>query len=375
MAEQETQGAGTEEEPAAEELATGETHPAGGEKGQGKERRPRAKGAYFLSTLALLAGLGALGGGGYVYWQWDARWAALDGRLSAQDDQLDRLRERLKSQDEALSQAREDLASRVERLSGQLEREQERIGELQARLEGGRSYWLLERVEGLLRTADRLARLEGDPGSALAALDAADTALRQVGDPDWLPVRQAIQEAMTRLEQAPRADTPGIALKLSSLTRTALELPLRGTVAKDLEPPTGSASQEPESAPEGVWGHVRAALGSFWTDLKGLVRLRRAERPAEPLLPPKEAHFLRHNLVLALQSARLAALQGDEAVYEQSLSDARDWLERFFAEDHEAVGGMDQALQRLADKRVKRAFPDLNQPLQRFLDVREEQRR
>ena len=106
MAEQETQGAGTDEEPAAEELATGETHPAGGEGAAGKERRPRAKGAYFLSTLALLAGLGALGAGGYVYWQWDARWAALDGRLSAQDDQLDRLRERLQSQDKALSQAR-----------------------------------------------------------------------------------------------------------------------------------------------------------------------------------------------------------------------------------------------------------------------------
>lgn len=371
MAEQETQASGAEEQgPADEQPATGEV--GGGQ----PAKRPRAKGAYLLSTLALLAGLGALAGGGYVYWQWQARWAALDGRLAAQDGQLDRVRERLKAQDQALAEARDGLAERVSELRGQLQGVAEHTGELQERLEGGRRYWLLERVEGLLRTADRLARLEGDSRAARAALDAADTALREVGDPDWLPVRQAIQEGMTRLEQAPRPDTPGIVLKLSSLTRTALELPLRGTLTKDLDPPTGSgaSADEQPAAAEGIWGHVRAALASFWTDIKGLVRLRRAKSTAEPLLPPKEAHFLRHNLVLALQSARLAALQGSDAVYEQSLSDARDWLGRFFAEDHEAVRGMEQALQRLADKRVVRAFPKLDQPLKRFLSVREEQR-
>lgn len=376
MAEEQTRADGGGEEP-AQAPDSGEAQATGEEKVGGQERPPRPTGAYFLSTLALLAGLGALGGGGYLYWQWDARWATLEGRLGAQDDRLARLQGRLESQDEALDEARQGLAERVDELRGQLEEVQGRTADLQQRLEGGRRYWLLERVEGLLRTADRLARLEGDPRSARAALDAADTALRQLGDPDWLTVRQAIQDGMTDLEQAPRPDTPGIVLKLSSLTRTALDLPLRGTVPQDPEPPTGGdTGEEPEeAAPEGFWGHVRAAADRFWSDLKGLVRLRRAESPAEPLLPPKEAHFLRHNLVLALQSARLAALRGDTEVYEQSLADARDWLGRFFAEDHEAVRGMDQTLADLADRRVARAFPDLDQPLERFLKLREEQRR
>ncbi|MDZ7810454.1 MAG: uroporphyrinogen-III C-methyltransferase [Arhodomonas sp.] len=56
-----------------------------------------------------------------------------------------------------------------------------------------------------------------------------------------------------------------------------------------------------------------------------------------PLRPIEERYFLRENLRLRLEGARLAALQGDTSTYRDGLERAREWLQRYYDGDDPAV--------------------------------------
>ena len=56
-----------------------------------------------------------------------------------------------------------------------------------------------------------------------------------------------------------------------------------------------------------------------------------------PLISPDAEYFLRTNLALQMQTARLALLRGEQPVYEASLNDAARWLEIYFDADSSQV--------------------------------------
>ncbi len=380
--EQEGQGEGTEAETGAESPAGEEERPEAEEAeapptaeaaAAAAPPRPKARGAYWLGSLALLLVLAAAGAGGYGYWRLERSLEETQAEVAAQAERQGRVRQTLKDlrgEIQGIGQEQEDLVGRSGRLEQRLDSVQGAISDLIARLEGGPSYWRLERVETLLLAADRIARLEGDPKAAYAALSSADTLLRELKDPGWLEVRRAVQSAMSRLEQAPDPDIPGIAFRLVSLTEAALDLPLKGTRPKVPEVPQTPA-EEPEAG-GGLWGRVTGALSQFWADIKSLVRLRRSGEDIQPLLPPDKSAFLRHNLVLNLQAARLAALRGEASLYSQSLTEARNWVQRFFQADTAEVQGMLNALEELTERPVARKLPELAEPLRTFRQVRKE---
>lgn len=373
--------AGEEEEAAAGGTAQGaEVSDAREGAGAGEEPpeptpEPKrgGRGGLWLGLIALLAAVVGAGAGGYAYWQLQQRLAQVDERLAAARQERSQARETLadlRGELDSVAGEQEGLAGRVGDLSDQVESVRRATEELYARIEGGPDYWRLERVESLLVAADRVVRLEHDGPAAYAALAEADRMLRELKDPAWLDVREAIQAAMTRLEQVKSPDVPGIAFRLASLSQAALGLPLQRQ-----EPPA-LGKEEAEAAagqaPEGAWGRVKGALGRFWEDVKGLVRLRRAGEDIEPLLPPDKAAFLRHNLVLNLQAARLAVLRREPEVYRESLASARDWTARFFDRDSEEVAGMLGALEELQERRIAPELPELDKPLTLLRRLRQE---
>jgi uncharacterized protein HemX len=357
---------------------------AGAATGETTEAPPRrGRGAYWLGALALLVALAGIGAGAYAYWRIDHRFIAFDqslsqldqslGQQAAQKQEIQNALADLRGSLDSVRQGQEDLGNRDEQLAKRLSTIEDATQELRAQLESGPVFWRLERIETLLVTADRVARLEGEAKAAYAALESADNALRNLKDPGWLEVRKAIQSAMTRLEQVPETDVAGITYRLDSLMEAALELPLKGAEPRRMGPEE-AAEEGAESAPQdpGAWSRFKQAMGEFWADVKELVRLRRSGKEVEPLLPPEKAGFLRHNLVLNLQSARLAALQGKGEVFTESLAQAADWTERFFDPKSDEVRAMISALQGLQERPVERSLPTLEAPLRTFRQVRQE---
>lgn len=362
------------EAPSEEGNTSAEEEQPEAEEGRGHNRRPDRAGLW-LGIVALILVLAVGGAGGYAYWRLESRLTGTQEAISGAETGRSQIRSdlsRLENELEGLGQRQEEATDRTAEHATRLDTLQEAINELRQRIEGGPTYWRMERIEGLLLAANRVARLEGDPEAARVALEEADTLLQELKDPAWLSAREAIQDAMTRLEQAPAPDIPGIVLRLGSLEETALTMPIDRRDRAQVEGPTGDKPASGGEDTGSLWQRIRSGAGAFWKDLKGLVRLRRTTEEVQPLLPPDQAVYLRHNLVLTLQSAKVAALRGRGQVYEDALAKARDWTGRFFDPESDDVAAMASALEELQARPVETEVPELNQPLEAFRRIRKE---
>ncbi|MGB0713082.1 MAG: uroporphyrinogen-III C-methyltransferase, partial [Gammaproteobacteria bacterium] len=95
-------------------------------------------------------------------------------------------------------------------------------------------------------------------------------------------------------------------------------------------------------------------------NLKGLVTVRRHNRPVQALLSPKEAFFLRENLRLRLYSARSQLLDGKADAARADLIMAGQWLAEHFVASDPAVTHMMEELERISGANVALAMPDIS---------------
>jgi len=102
------------------------------------------------------------------------------------------------------------------------------------------------------------------------------------------------------------------------------------------------------------------AMASLRNAVDGIVSVRRADEAMQPLIAPEAQYFLRANLALQLQAARLALLRGEEAVFRQSLDDANDWLERYYDAGTTAVQSARVTIGEIRNSVFVIAMPDIS---------------
>jgi uroporphyrin-3 C-methyltransferase len=143
-----------------------------------------------------------------------------------------------------------------------------------------------------------------------------------------------------------------MAVTLDSLARRVDALPLNSAEAVA---PVAAAPEAPADSAD--W---RALARSVWSELKALVVVRRMDRPSSPMLPPDQEYFLRQNLRLQIESARLAMLRQDVTGFEAALSTAYDWLNAHFDVTDSRVDGMVTEIQVLSGMQIKPQLPDIS---------------
>jgi uroporphyrin-3 C-methyltransferase len=80
-------------------------------------------------------------------------------------------------------------------------------------------------------------------------------------------------------------------------------------------------------------------------------------------LSPDAEYFLRTNLELKLEVARLALLRGEQAVFRQSLDDATTWLGEYFESGNTQVKSAIDTIAELRDGVKVSAPPDISESL------------
>jgi uroporphyrin-3 C-methyltransferase len=311
-------------------------------------------------VFALLLALGALGAGGYLWNELKKeRQAAIYGReaLNSRIETLEQSQQRLNAELGQTRDALELTRSQAQALSDTLQALRERIGQ-------DRRDWTLAEVEYLLLIANRRLQLEGDLATAISALVLADDRLRAQGDPALLPVRRKIAAELQALRAITPPDINGLAVELSSLAESVASLPLAGEAPKHL-PQDAQAADE---TPAGV-GDWRGLLKAMWTDIRGLVTIRRNGEKALPLTTPEQRFFLRENLRLKLESARLALLRDAPATYRAALDEADAWLARFYDGEAPAVAAAREQLQRQRAVELAPQLPAIDGSLRTLRDV------
>ena len=326
----------------------------------------RARGS-FIGWVALLFSLLALGLSAFLYWQ------SLNQVSIA--DALGPLESRIESAHSAANAARRDIesltgeqraigaetsslaaaiASRqdlIDSLPGRVQNVESSLGAMQGIAAGSRDSWLRAEAEYYMQLANAQLQLARNPGLAAHGLELADERIRQLADPAYTSVRGALAAEIQALKAMSSEDHEGISPQLAGLAQTVALLPLRQEIAlpEDIDTPDADA------APTGT----KRALAAVKNVLTDLVDVRRTDEALEPLMSPEASYFLRMNLELKFDVARLALLRSEQVDYEQSLDDAASWIGEYFDMESDAVRSALATIADLRDKELSVQFPDI----------------
>ncbi|MCH8336216.1 MAG: uroporphyrinogen-III C-methyltransferase [Proteobacteria bacterium] len=269
--------------------------------------------------------------------------AAMSGQLATRDDEIAAIERRFG-----------DRLAQIESLPGRMSAIEGTVSSLQGISTGAKNAWLLAEAEYYMQIANAQLQLAGNPQLASLALGLADERILQLANPALTDVRRVLTNELRALGAMNEPDTEGVTLTLASLSAIVDSLPLRHDIAL---PGDEKAVVDPE-----LTGTERA-FASLRSAFEGIVSVRRADETLKPLIAPEAQYFLRANLALQLQAARLAMLRGEETIFQQSLEDAAAWLTEYYDAGSTPV---QSALQTITDIRgsvFSVAVPDISESL------------
>lgn len=324
----------------------------------------------ILSVLALAAG------GAFLFQQQRQSSTAAQSifhqiQLDQQQIQesLGQFDKRFLSQRSAEQKVVAELQTQIKSLQ---ELQQQQAQALQSISSTDRSDWKLAEAEYLLRLANHRLLMAKETAGAAALLQAADEIIRELDDITLFKVRQAIGADLAAVRAVPQVDVTGAYSRIYGLAKQVDGLPLlindRQSTRFDEIPTTVDANA---SLPTRSWQHLQNA----WEKMKQVLSIRSYDYASEPLLPPQQHFYLRQNLKLQFEQAQSALLSRNAELFQSSLSNASDWIERYYQRNAAPVKASLEALQELRQINLEQELPDISASLlalQNFQKLRHE---
>ena len=271
--------------------------------------------------------------------------------ISITEENVSVITEQQGEQNATITQIQQQLESLPNRLSAV----ETTLSSLQGISSGARDAWLISEAEYYMQLANTQLQLANNPDLAILALIHADDRLMQLSDARLTRVRAALSDELRALETMKKPDISGIVLPLASLAGIVESLPLADNLIMEEQP-------LPDDSTAMLTG-VDRAWKSVTTALRGLVKVRDASGEAHPMIAPREEYFLRANVSLQLQVARLALLRGDEAIFHQSLDDADNWIAEYYAEDNVGVISARKTIASIRSSTTTVPIPDISRSI------------
>jgi uncharacterized protein HemX len=307
--------------------------------------------------------LATLGGDLKVTSQGLATVEKQQAKIAERQDQLDAtIKSTIKEYIQPLQAQQGELTSRQKELMGSVEK-------VYQDLDRNLDSFALEEVEQLLRIANHSAALAGDAGTALTALQLADRRLQDLGNPGLLEVRKQIGAELTQLKSVEPVDLPGIAVRLSNMSRNVEQLPLLNEPDRLL--PSGGDPAATAQTPDDDDAWMRAGR-ELLADLRNLVRIQNVSESAKPLLTPEQRYFLFNNLKVMLSGSQIAALRKDSATFRSNLDQAKQWLQEYFDTEQHAVRQLIADIDELSKVDLAPQLPDISGSLTALKDIKQE---
>lgn len=254
----------------------------------------------------------------------------------------------------ALERRFETRLSSLEPVAERILRLERSFSALQGISTGVQDTWLLAETEYYMQIANAQLQLAGNPHLATLALRLADERLAQLANPALTDVRRVLSDELQALEIIEKPDIEGATLTLASLAGLVDSLPLRQEIR---------LSRANTGPPNAELSGIDRAVASLQGAVEGLVKIRRTDESVRPLIAPDAIYFLRTNLALQLQVARLALLRGEQAVFRQSLDDAEAWIEEYYDVQSTPVRSALQTLREIRGSSFVVAVPDISESL------------
>lgn len=261
------------------------------------------------------------------------------------------------AQRDALSRLESDTARRLQEAERRYDEVAASIEYLRAQSEGARASWVRAEIEYVLRLAQRHLEIERDPATALSALRAVERRLNEFSAPGYAPVLEQVQQDIQALESVRVPDVSALVQRIDGVTNALADLPI--AYPEGVRPPPERRARRDGFAGidwSRLWRRVRESF-------RDMITIRRDGRPERVLLSPSEEYFVRMSAQLRLESARVAAIRRDSAVYRSSLRNARSWIESWYDADDATVQAMLGELRALEQQELAPPMPDVGAAL------------
>lgn len=217
---------------------------------------------------------------------------------------------------------------------------------------------LAAELESALRVAQDQAQLTGSVQPLLAALRSTERRVAASNDPRLAPVARAAARDLERVKNASITDTAGVLARIDQVLRQADELPVANAVGRERSGTTVRERAQP--APATWW--ERWGRGVL-DEARDLLRVSRIERPEASMLSPEQVFFVRENLKLRLQGARLALLARQYEAARADLAAAASALGTWFDPASRRTQAAATLLQRIRGETHDATLPSVDDTL------------
>ncbi|MBN4080286.1 uroporphyrinogen-III C-methyltransferase [Beggiatoa alba] len=230
-----------------------------------------------------------------------------------------------------------------------------------------RRDWLVAEAEYLIKLASHRLLLASDVATSIAALRAADERIHEIGNPKFIPLRQALAFDIQQLQTSSRIDFVGLSLKLNALLKHIDALPL-----KTPDPETIKQRNTPQTQLTQIdnWQQLPSTI---WQDLLNLFHIQKYNTTVQALLSPEHRFFLLQNLKLQLEQARLALLNNQPIIYKDRIHQAQQWIMQYFDNQHSLTTSVLETLSTLENTDINIVLPDISSSLTKLQLLQAEQ--
>lgn len=323
------------------------------EEGSSKAKAPIFSGRIF-SVFNLLVSILIIGATGFFGYK---GWLQVEHQQSLIQTQQQKLQTILATQSQVSTQVQNQLQQNTLAQNTELTTLKETISAFLKQNQHTRRDWLIAEAEYLIKIANHRLILANDVSTSIHALQAADNRLLEVGNPKFIPLRNALAVDIQKLNAVPKFDIVGISLKLNTLQQQVDSLPL-------ITPDPGTISQRNKTASNVAqadgWQQLPAAI---WQDLLSLFNVQHHDDAIQPLLSPEQRYFLVQNLKLQFEQARLALLKGHPVIYQDRIEQAQKWLSTYFDKKQPLTQAVSKTLKSLAATNITQKLPDISNSL------------
>lgn len=320
-----------------------------------------AKKPFPIKWVIIVIILAIIGAGGYYGWTlWDNYQAAqekastldqLEQQVQQQQGVINNLESDSRQQANELSQVNHQLSLQLEQLQKELRETQQKITSTDEQ----QNQWMLAEAEYLIRQASYKLHYTDNAKTIVALLQAADRQVLAMNDSSLQSLRQAISNDINAVRASGALDIEGVTIKLQSLKPLVAELELATVQLPDGEEAetsevAGDSTEEETSGWQRFKDSFSSALSQYYT-------VHRYDESMKPFISPQHDALLRQNILLNLQTAQLAAIQHNDAMYQSALSEIEDWVSQYFKSEPATTTAFMQQLDELVQMSVALNLP------------------
>ncbi|MBT3622973.1 MAG: hypothetical protein HON77_04200 [Gammaproteobacteria bacterium] len=324
----------------------------------------KSSGAGMGSVLALLLALVAIGIASWpAYEIYKEKYAStqvdpIPARVAQIEAGVETLGNELRNVERRMTAKNAEMNAQIVTDEEQMQQFQAGVAEslaaIQSRMGTSSQDWVYAEVEYLVRMANQRVLMEQDANSALQLLRSADEIIRETDGLTAHGLREALARDIAALKAVGSPDIQGVYLELSALVS---QVPLLHRTLPTYQAP--SSVTDPNTEAAGYLAQFLGLIRDAGIKLANLVDFRRDQVEIKRILPPKEEYFLRQNLVLKLQIAQMALLEGNQGVFQSALGEAQVWVSDSFDAENPGTVAMLKSITRLSVSQVSVELPNI----------------